>query len=104
MEKIECHCEEELQHRKDMAMRAKCVVLELQGKSPLYNVSLMKFPEKKRFVQAVLLFMQENTEEQIIAQFNELICSTVLDENCDPSKLTCFQILHDPISEDTSPI
>ena len=104
MEPIECHCEEELQHRKDMAMRAKCVVLELQGKPPLYNVSMMKFPEKKRFIQAVCIYMQEHTEEQIIAEFNELICSSVLDENCDPSKLTCFQTLHDPVTEDTSPI
>jgi hypothetical protein len=71
---------DELQHKKDMAQRCKCICLEKMGKHPLLNVSCMTTRDKKKLLAMVFEMMKE-PEEEIIAEFNQLCCESILEED-----------------------
>ncbi len=98
---VECQSEEELEHRKSMALRAKCIVLVAQGGlHPLHRTTAFKPSEKRKLLAAVVKLLGEETEQEIMERFNELVNERLLDNDCDISQYACGEVTHAPPAEE----
>ena len=82
--------EEQLRAFKDRAKQSKVVALELLGYAPLLNPSTLSKRDKAR----VLAKMEEVfawTDEELTAEFNDIVLDKILNDKADYSSLTIEQ-------------
>ena len=70
---------EELQRKKDKALRCKMLCLEKMGKHPLFNVSNMNQREKKKLIVMVREMFDNVPDIDIINDFNEMCSESIFD-------------------------
>tara|TARA_R110000822_G_scaffold139899_4_gene277543 strand:+ start:60 stop:455 length:396 start_codon:yes stop_codon:yes gene_type:complete len=81
---------EQFQAFKDRAKKSKVVALELLGYSPLFNPSTLGKRDKAK----VLAKMEEVfawTDEELTAEFNDIVLDKILNDKADYNSLTIEQ-------------
>lgn len=76
----------DIQRQKDLVFRAKCLSLEQMGLSPLTDVKGMNGRDKKKLLNLTADIINNRDEEDITADFNELICEKIFNKTDDYTK------------------
>ncbi len=83
---------DEQKYRREMIQRVKCLSLNKMGKSIFTNTFDMKPSDKKR-LQEIMYTYNDIDHEQIIKEFNDLVCEDYLDNpKYDYSKAPIYHI------------
>jgi len=84
--RYEVETEEELQRLKDKCVRCRVILLDRKGLDPLSNLSTLTKRQKDLFLQELDAMMRETPEEEIIREFNSIVCDDLLDPKKDITK------------------
>ena len=86
-----CKDEEELQKFKDKAVRLKVIVLDKMNKPPLINPKLFDRRDRKKFEAELKKAWVSLTDDEIIKEFNEIVCDRIFADGVDISTYPCLQ-------------
>jgi hypothetical protein len=105
--KKEVESEEELNQLKIKCLKCKTILLDKEGKHPLFSITAFTKRQKEKFLQALNNMMETMTIEEVDAEFNDIICNDLLDPKNDISKYTIthrtepdHSILYNPPKEE----
>ena len=88
--RIACDTPEELQQLKDKCTKLKVIVLNEMDKHPLSNSRYFNAQEKKTFEKKLKHKWSTMTDDEITADFNEIVNSRLLASGTDISVLPCY--------------
>ena len=71
------------QQWKDKILRVKTLCLHEMGKSCITNVKRMKAFDKQKLLTMVTHKMETMSDDEIVDQFNALVCDELFDSSCD---------------------
>ena len=95
-----CKDEEELQKFKDKAVRLKVIVLDKMDKSPLINPKLFDRRDRKKFEAELKKAWVSLTDDEIIKEFNEIVCDRIFADGVDISTYPCLQTSEPELPEE----
>jgi hypothetical protein len=83
--------QKELIRKRNKVQRVKVICLHQMGRNFLTNPSYMKITDKKKLLQLVRDMYENKPEDEIIKEFNEIVCENILDTNLDVSQYPVYK-------------
>lgn len=92
-QKLNSKYNDEQKYKREMLQRVKCLSLNRMGKSIFTNTFDMK-PSDRKKLQEIMWSFNDIDHEEIIKEFNELVCEDYLDnvKEIDYSRLPVYDI------------
>ena len=83
--------QKELIRKRNKAQRVKVICLHQMGRNFLTNPSFMKATDKKKLVQLITEMYENKPDDEIVKEFNEIVCENILDTSADVSQYPVYK-------------